>query len=212
MLPFIFSVACLNGKFESSTCFAESWLRATHNNEPTGAIAAFMSSISQAWEPPMDAQDEIIDLLIESYAENKKNTFGGLAFTGCMRMNDDYGSSGYAETDAWHVFGDPSLQVRTDTPEKMTVEHNPRILRTNSSTFLVNVSGVEDALCALSHDFVLLGTGYTDVKGRAVIHLNQPLSINVDLVVTAYNKIPYTASINSVIIWWHPNPRPVIQS
>ena len=196
MLPFIFSVACLNGQFESSTCFAEAWMRATHNNEPTGAIAAFMSSKIQAWNPPMDAQDEIIDLLIESYAENKKNTFGGLAFTGCMRMNDDYGSSGYAETDAWHVFGDPSLQVRTDTPEAMTVEHNPGIPE-GSSTFEVNVPGVEDALCALSRDFILLGTGYTNATGHAVIHLDNPLSgiEDVDLVVTAYNKIPYTASI-----------------
>ena len=31
--------------------------RATNNGEPTGAIATFMSSKSQSWNPPMDAQD-----------------------------------------------------------------------------------------------------------------------------------------------------------
>ncbi|HEC82241.1 MAG TPA: hypothetical protein ENI42_07475, partial [Thermoplasmatales archaeon] len=151
MLPFIFSVACLNGNFVSSTCFAEAWLRATDNNngEPTGAIATFMSSKSQAWSPPMDAQDEFVDILVESYENNKKTTFGGLVFNGCMHMNDEYGSSGYAETDAWHVFGDPSIQVRTDTPESMTVIHDDT-MESSATSFDVTVVGVEGALCALS--------------------------------------------------------------
>jgi hypothetical protein len=33
---------------------------------PTGAIAAFMSSISQSWDVPMDARDEMTDILVES--------------------------------------------------------------------------------------------------------------------------------------------------
>jgi len=37
-LPFIVSVACVNGDFDGSTCFAEKWLRATHNGQPTGAV------------------------------------------------------------------------------------------------------------------------------------------------------------------------------
>jgi len=49
MLPFITSVACNNGEFDSYTCFAEIWMRATNNGEPTGSIANFMSTISQSW-------------------------------------------------------------------------------------------------------------------------------------------------------------------
>ncbi|MFH1101588.1 MAG: C25 family cysteine peptidase [Methanobacteriota archaeon] len=196
MLPFIFSVACLNGKFETGTCFAEAWLRATHNNEPSGAIATFMSSRSQTWNPPMDAQDEMIDLLVESYGENTRNTFGSLAFYGCMHMNDQYGSAGFIETDAWHVFGDPSLAVRTAPPEVLTVSHESTI-SAGATTFEVHVPGVKDALCALSRDFVLLGVGYTDVTGVATIQLFHPLSgaEDVDLVVTAYNRIPYQDSL-----------------
>ncbi len=39
-LPFIISVACVNGNFTSTTCFAETWLRATNSitGNPTGAI------------------------------------------------------------------------------------------------------------------------------------------------------------------------------
>ncbi len=65
LLPFIYSVACVNGAFESTTCFAEAWMRATRNGNPTGAIATYMSSINQSWNPPMCAQDASVDLLVQ---------------------------------------------------------------------------------------------------------------------------------------------------
>jgi len=194
MLPFISSVACNNGEFDNyDACFAEAWLRATNNGEPTGAIGVFASSKSQDWDPPMDAQDEIIDILIESYEDHKRITYGALCFEGTMHMMDEYGSSCYGETDAWTVFGDPSLQVRTDTPSEMTVTHNSKI-PIGATTFEVEVEGIENALCAISHDYELLGYGYTDDTGLAVINFNEPWplfeSVPV-LLVTAYNKIPY---------------------
>ena len=73
-LPFIFSVACMNGNFGGTICFAEAWLRATNGSEPTGAIAAYMSSINQPWSPPMEAQDEF-NLL---YCAETYNTYGAL--------------------------------------------------------------------------------------------------------------------------------------
>ncbi len=197
MLPFISSVACNNGEFDNyDACFAEAWLRATNNGEPTGAIGVFASTQSQSWDPPMDAQDEIIDILIESYEDHKRITYGALCFEGTMHMMDEYGSSCYDETDTWTVFGDPTLQVRTDTPDTMTVAHNS-IIPIGSTSFDVDVTGVEGALCAISHDYELLGHGYTDDSGRAVITFDDPLPYmdGVDLVVTGYNKIPYTASL-----------------
>mgnify|MGYP000089751569 CR=1 FL=1 len=107
MLPFIVSVACNNGEFNHGTCFAEAWMRATHNGEPTGAIGCYMSSISQSWSPPMEAQDEFnLRYVAESYV-----TYGALCFAGACSMMDKYGSQGVTEFNAWHVFGDPSLRV-----------------------------------------------------------------------------------------------------
>ena len=144
----------------------------------------------------MDGQDEMNDILVESYQDNIKRTFGGISFNGCMHMNDEYGGSGYEMTDTWHVFGDPSLEVRTDTPSSMTVEHDATI-SVGSNGFEVVVPGVEGALCTISRDSVYLGSGYTNGSGRAIVHLAEPLSEggDVDLVVTAYNMIPYESSI-----------------
>ncbi len=107
MLPFIHSVACNTGEFNHGTCFGEAWLRATSGGQPTGAVAAYMSSISQSWNPPMAAQDETVDLLVaEDYV-----TVGALFFAGSGRMMDEYGWDGTAMFDTWHLFGDPSLRV-----------------------------------------------------------------------------------------------------
>jgi len=199
MLPFITSVACYNGEFDGYTCFGEAWMRATHNGEPTGSIANFMSSKSQSWDPPMEAQDEFINLLVGFYPDNKKITFGALCFNGCMSMNDKYGSEGWAETDAWTVFGDPSVQVRTDTPATMTVSHVSEIQQ-GTTTFEVTVTDVEGALCAISRNYELLGYAYTDATGHATIEFDQPITGEepLDLVVTAFNKMTYMAQITII--------------
>ena len=195
MLPYVVCVACNNGEFDSSvTCFAETWMRATHTGESTGGIGVYASSQSQSWSPPMDAQDEIMDILVETYPGNIKHSLGGLSYNGAMHMADEYPGD-LDEIDTWTLFGDPSLQIRTDTPASLTVSHD-LLINNGATTFNVTVAGVEGALCALSQNGVLLGANYTDNAGSALIStdpITNPLP--VDLVVTAFNKIPYNATI-----------------
>lgn len=109
-LPIIFSVACVNGQFDYAygQCFAETWLRATHNGAPTGAVATYMSSINQDWAPPMSAQDAFNVLL----TDGSYHSFGALCYGASCAMMDKYGnSSGANMFKTWHVFGDPSLRV-----------------------------------------------------------------------------------------------------
>jgi hypothetical protein len=195
-LPFITSVACNNGEFDDTTCFGEAWLRATHNGQPTGAIGAYMSSISQSWDPPMEAQDEFNNILVGLYENNTKTTYGALCFNGAMSMIDDYGADGIAMADTWIVFGDPSVQVRTDIPATMVVTHDS-FIPNGAETFEVDVAGVPNALCAISSDGELLGNGYSDQTGHAIIQFFSPISISgdVQLVVTGFNTIPYMATL-----------------
>ena len=192
--PFIWSVACVNGDFTGSTCFAESWLRATNATGPTGAVATLMSTINQSWNPPMEGQDEMNDILVESYTGNIKRTFGGLSMNGCMKMNDTYGSDGADMTDTWLVFGDPSLVVRTALPVNLTVNHNP-VAFIGSSQFAINCSE-QGAFACLTINGQIIGTA-TVSGGSAIISF--PALTNVGLMklaVTAYNHLPYFADIN----------------
>ncbi|MDD5506811.1 MAG: C25 family cysteine peptidase [Bacteroidales bacterium] len=197
MLPFIWSVACSNGTFTGSTCFAEAWLRATDTDgNPTGAIATLMSTVSQSWDPPMDGQDEMVDILVESYTDNIKRTYGGISVNGCMKMNDTYGDDGSYETNAWMCFGDPSLVVRTAFPQTMTVAHNPTIF-IGAAQFTVTCD-VEGAQVGLTIGDQLLGSA-TIQGGYATIEFEPLLAPDTMTVVTsAYNHIPVIGEVQII--------------
>ncbi len=131
-LPFIFSVACLVGQYDYSSgdCFAETWMHATNGSTPTGAISGMFSYISQPWIPPMWAQDEFVDILVESYSNNIKHSFGGAAINSLFSIFDHYSTtetSAIGTYKAWVLYGDPTLMMRTKTPQAMTVTHNGSI-------------------------------------------------------------------------------------
>ena len=78
----------------------------------------------------MTGQDEMNDILIESYANNIKRTFGGISFNGMFLMIQE-GGEGQSMADTWTIFGDASLMVRTTTPSEMTISHANTITRNN---------------------------------------------------------------------------------
>ena len=200
MWPFIWSVACVNGEFHQGTCYAETWLRAKNESDgsPTGAIAVLMSTVNQGWNPPMEGQDEMNAILVESYSDNTKRTFGGLSFNGMNQMNDSYGSQGYNETYYWTLFGDPSVVVRTDTPTPMDVNHSSVLVI--GTTEITIDAGLSGALAAISMNGELLSYGHTNESGTIDLIFESGLDVpgTLDLVVTAYNKIPYEASLNLI--------------
>jgi len=195
MLPFICSVACNNGTFSGGTCFGEAWLRATNGGVPTGAIAAYMSYISQSWDPPMYAEDEAVDLL----CADVMRTVGGLWFNGSCHMIDMTGASGVNEFKNWMIFGDPSVCVRTKIAQEMIVNHTT-VLLIGMSEYEVNVPGVEGALCALYADGVLYGSALTNAAGQAIIALAAPPTepMTLTLTVTAYNKVTHIGTVEVI--------------
>ena len=199
MWPWIWSVACVNGEFHIGTCFAETWLRATDSNgQPTGAIATLMASVNQAWNPPMDGQDEMVDIFVESYENNIKRTFGGLSYNGCMEMNDNYGSQGDLETLYWNTFGDPSFEVRSNYPQPLDVSHSNVIILGSSE--LVIQTNSSEAVAALTKNGIILGVASANENGICQINLEEPASVpgSIDLVITSYNSIPYETEINVI--------------
>lgn len=192
--PFIWSVACVNGDFVNvGECFAEAWLRQGTPSQPKGALATFMSTINQSWNPPMKGQDAMVDIMIESVSGNVQRTFGGLSMNGCMEMNDAYQNDGYEMTDTWTTFGDPSVMVYTNTPAPMVVTHNAfEALGVTTITINCDVAG---ALVCLSVNGVILGTGISDGTS-AVITIPAATAGVIDVTATAYNKMPYAGTIS----------------
>ncbi len=192
--PTIFSVACVNGDFVGKTCFAETWLRArSSNNEPEGAIAVIMSTINQSWDPPMEGQDEMIDVMCELDTANIKHSFGAIVMSGCMQMNDSYGSSGDNMTDTWTVFGDPSVVVRTDSAVQFAVNHD--LTRFLGDSVLNVSSTANGAYVSLTKNYQVIATGV--IQNNSCILTFSPLSTldSLIIVVTKYNHLPYIDTI-----------------
>lgn len=199
-LPFVFSVACVNGDFKNNTCFAEAWLRATHNGAPSGAVGFLGSTINQSWNEPMTGQDEMNDILVESYQNNIKRTYGGICFNGMFKMIEE-GGQGQAMADTWTIFGDPSLMVRTKTPQEMTISHQSTLM-VGASEFLVNCD-VEGALVSLTkqgdNETIIIGTGYVlgGIATIEIIPFQAPGTMKVT--VTAFNKITYQEDVLVIV-------------
>ncbi|MCR4680593.1 MAG: T9SS type A sorting domain-containing protein [Bacteroidales bacterium] len=187
-LPFIISVACLNGQYPNTTCFAEAWLRATKNGEPTGAVSVLMSSISQPWNPPMCGQDRMNELITGANDYSRMYTFGSIAFNGIIAMLDNYGDYETART--WILFGDPALHIRTAEPQEMNLTYN-QYVPINSSQVGFN-STVENATVTLSKNNQLISTGRIN-NGFVTLDIS-PAPVLPDtftVLATAPNYLPF---------------------
>jgi len=202
-LPFVFSVACYNGQYDySSDCFGEAWLHATNGSNPTGAISGTFSYISQPWIPPMWAQDEFVDILVESYNNNIKHTAAGAAVNGMMGIFDHYSTSEASAVgtyQAWILFGDPSLMLRTKTPQAMTVTHNGSI-QPAVTNYTVNVTNGNGALATITNaNHEILGKA-TVSNNTATINITGTLTPGEELTlcVFGYNKVTYLGTIQVI--------------
>ncbi len=202
MLPYIISVACLNGKYDNSQpCFAEAWLRATNNSNgnPTGAIGGMFSYISQPWVPPMYGQDEMNDILVESYSNNIRRTMGGVSINGSMKVLDQGATQNQNKGtyNTWILFGDPTLTLRNAVPATMNVSC-ANSMESSQTNFSVSSIDADGALATLTMDGEILGSAVVS-NGSANITFEAPNRTGeATLTVFGYNKKTYVRTVNVV--------------
>lgn len=202
-LPFIISVACLNGAYHSGTCFAEAWLRATHDGEYSGAVGFTGSTINQPWNEPMRAQDAMIDFLIGTVSADQKFTFGGMFFNGMIKMLDAYHNSASVFR-TWILFGDPTLQLRTAVPEQLDLSYTEHIPVDYSSVEFL--STVENAKVSVSHGNEIVAVGRIE-GGVYTLEINEPflLTDTLRILATAPNYLPFEGTLTFI-----PNEGPYV--
>ena len=196
-LPYIISVACLNGQFNQD-CFAEAWLRATNDNTgaPAGAIGGMFSWISQPWTPPMTGQDEMINIITEwKHSDQFNHTMGGAFINGSTYILDTHNdNNGKATELSWLVFGDPSLMIRTDNPVDMNISYSPQALMLGMQSLTVNAE-TDFGIATLSMNGEIISSSYI-VDGQAELTFETLNEVGTaKLVVIGYNKVTYETDI-----------------
>ncbi len=172
-LPFIFSVACSVGEYQSGTCFAETWLRKQNG----GAVSSLMSTISQPWDPPMRGQDYMNDLLTGGYdyavnpgegtsTDHGKTRMGSIVFNAfnlqiAEAAVKDFGDGDVETTKTWVLFGDGSLLVSVaEAPPCPDCSGEP----------LENIVFKANSTCTCTRATTLtLGEGVTVESGATVV-------------------------------------------
>ena len=188
--PVIWSTACLNGKFDEN-CFAEAWMRATNNNSgaPTGAIGGMFSWTSQPWQPPMTGQDEMVDVLCEwRNADQFHHTLGGASLNGNMKILDLHPNDQGKTHNTWILFGDPSLQMRTDNPTEMNVICQPEAIFLGQTELHV-IADANYAFATLSIEGEVIANAPIINGEGTLVFDNQTNTGTAQLVVTGFNKV-----------------------
>lgn len=201
--PYLIAVACCVGDFQNDfgagPCLGDAWIRATDDatGDPTGGIGGVFSSILQSWRPPMEGQDEMMNILTENSVYPTRHTIGGVSLSGMASMIDAYEGGGIDMADTWNIFGDPSVVLRTAMPEQLVLNHAPFV--SMNAGYLSVSCDVEGATIAASYDGQILGVGTVEngVLNLPIGTLTGPITFM--LTGTAYNHIPYQATVEATV-------------
>ena len=93
----------------------------------------------------------------------------GISWNGCLKMNDAYGSDGDAETDHWTLFGDPSIALRTKTPDILSISHGGTIAPEEQAYEVIINDIYDNVLASLSYQGIYLGSGYAEGNAAVIL-------------------------------------------
>ncbi|MCQ2286286.1 MAG: C25 family cysteine peptidase [Bacteroidales bacterium] len=204
-LPFIVSVACVNGEFHNSSkvCFAEAWLRKSNG----GAVVMWGSTINQPWTPPQRGQDYFYDILGGGYNydnfanQTGYNTSEQRTHWGCIAVNssnlmlkESSQSEDIETVQTWTTFGDAALQLRTKQPDALVLS-NEMVVPGTAFAGIATVNGTPLAnvqICISQNGTYF--SGLTDGSGNYSIQ-HTFTSDSVLLVATAFNTTTIYKSV-----------------
>ena len=117
-------------------------------------------------------------------------TFGSIVLQGCLKMDDEFGTDGYETTDTWVVFGDPSLQVRTNVPQKIRADFPETV--SDTARFLTVHSNLTAGWGTLSDSLRVYACAAVNSTGEIRLPLDSvPVGVPLQLVITAFNHRPF---------------------
>lgn len=99
-----------------------------------------------------------------------RETVGGQCLRGIYHMSALYDDDAAKHMSAtWHLFGDPSLRLKTGVPTRIQVDNPPSTIDIGQDLLQISVpwSDGEGAMCALSH--LDQGTGERTLVARATV-------------------------------------------
>ena len=222
--PMVFSFNCLTGQFYQNLCFAESLQRM--QGGATAVVAACASSYSyfndyMVYGCYTSFNDDYVSPPFSYTNPSGGYLAGQMMMNGKLEMQaaapfNPYSSSGwedYAEKewDLFMVFGDPTMDMRTEVPFSIDVSA-PATLAAGATEAAFTVSSSQDGViegalvCLIKENENIYATGLTDSTGSVTLTFDPLVSASeLDWMVTAHNALPKQGFINGTGIAGEPS-------
>lgn len=201
MNPFATFITCSTGDF-NYTSLSEDFIRAGSSTNPKGAVAAVGTATSSTHTAP----NNILQMgIYDGIFSRGVKTAGGSLVNGKITLFNNYmanSSDMVSNFTRWNnLMGDPVLNLWTDTPQEIIVEHASHI---NWGTNYLEVSvedvnglKVSDAWVTLTKDewgeYSI--SRYTNDDGIAFFEIDFQDNDDLVLTITGENLVPYQQSV-----------------
>ncbi|MBS4016246.1 MAG: T9SS type A sorting domain-containing protein [Candidatus Latescibacteria bacterium] len=187
-LPVVISATCVTLSLSYTGYYADRFMLAGTAQNPKGAVAFFgttgigtsvyRSNVSRGF--------------FRSLFEERTFVLGDITKRAKLIMDSLYPSqSRYQE---WNLYGDPELNLWTDTPKRLTATFNS-LIYTIPQIFNVQVHedsiAVAGAKVCLMMDTLVYEIGYTNASGIASFYIAPPSAGVMSVTVTGQNLKPY---------------------
>ena len=198
MYPFVQSYSCYTGQYTLAECFAETWTR----QDGTAGIAFWGSSVTSYWD-----EDDVLEKeVFKAQFADGFTWISGMLDQGKWGLYQYYSGGGSTQRyyEMYNVFGDPSVDIWTDTPAPMVVSHDG-VHAVGASSYSVQVddakSPVVDALVCLNMPGHTYATTYTNAMGQATLTLDPPPMVvgDMDLTITRHNSDPAFETVQVIV-------------
>lgn len=205
-LIFVWSVNCLTGKYNlGQECFTEKFHRHMHDGYNSGALGLIAASeVSYSFVNDTyvwGAMDNMWPTFLPAYGTAFPDRYVLPAFAsaaGKYFLDQSNWASPDAKAVTYHLFhhhGDAFLNVYTEVPQPLTVEHDPVILF-DQGYFEISVD--ENAFIALSIDNELIATadGTGELQSISIPQLSAPGKLFVTI--TKQNYFRYETEVSII--------------
>ncbi|MCX6830245.1 MAG: C25 family cysteine peptidase, partial [candidate division Zixibacteria bacterium] len=213
--PLMIGNCCVTNTFGtdySTPCFGEALLRGANK----GAIGYIGASDNSYWDEdywwgvgygpvvgagPTYAQTGLgaYDGLFHDHGEPVTSHYvvnDAINFCGNLAVTQSGSSRIAYYWQIYHLMGDPSVATYLHVPTSNAIAHSSTILLPDTS---FTVQAEAGSYVGITYNGVLHGAGYVDQTGSVQVRL-MPFAApcTAEIVVTAQNKIPYTASVQVI--------------
>ena len=195
LLPVVYSINCLTGKFDNYECFCEDFIR----KEDGGAVAVFGATrVSYSgyndflcrgfYDSQWPDFDPEIGEDTPMYTLGEQLNYGKVYMT--ETWGDPWGSEEYT-FELFHVFGDPTMEIWSAVPEELDISYT--FTGDEIEIFVEDAKGsIKGAMVVLSQESGYYAKGYTDSGGSVIFDTTTADVIEeVTLVVSYHNYKTY---------------------